>query len=130
MWWDLVCESFWSTVRPRVNPFTPEQIERFFARSQAGIEALEEWAREQRQSEPSRDALDEDERAVQDGMLAALVSILESPDLRCQSAALHGLGHLRHPRGPRVVQDFIDRSPTAREFSAEWLGQCREGSVM
>jgi hypothetical protein len=69
---------------------------------------------------------------VAQAYLETLQQILDLPDDRCQSAALHGLGHLDHPDRAAVVQGFIDRVPKAEltgEYRA-WLEQCRDGLVM
>ena len=70
---------------------------------------------------------------IRDAHLAALEVILAIDDDHCQYCALHGLGHLEHPRRPEVVTAFIERERTAgklHEWSLEWLEECRDGTVM
>jgi hypothetical protein len=70
-------------------------------------------------------------QSVADAMLDSLCSILRLPDERCQSYALHGLGHLRHPKARAVVQKHIQvhRGGWSPEMLA-WAESCRDGTVM
>jgi hypothetical protein len=103
MWWDLLADAFWW--QPRLY--------------EAGV----------KQSEIAK--LDGELRALIDEMFETLARILEIPDSRTQDCALHGLGHLHHPRGRERVQAFIDKDRadlTAQRL--KWLEQCRDGTVM
>lgn len=65
-----------------------------------------------------------------DVIFEILLKILALKTLRCQLTAIHGLGHLHHPKGAAVVQRFIDRHKDV--FSGgnlRWLEQCRDGTV-
>jgi hypothetical protein len=60
-----------------------------------------------------------------------LKEILELSDPRCQSCALHGLGHLAHPEAAALVQSYIDRKKdTITADQMKWLEACRDGTVM
>jgi hypothetical protein len=64
-------------------------------------------------------------------MFVTLQEILDLPDLRTKSYALHGLGHLHHPGVRPLIQKHIDQNKD--QFSAEglrWVEQCRDGTVM
>ncbi len=75
--------------------------------------------------------LDDEHKALLDAMLETLCAILELPDARCQSSALHGLGHLHHPGARDVVQRFIDHHRTeSSPDDIKWLEECRDGTVM
>ena len=64
------------------------------------------------------------ERHVADAMFRTLRRILALPVAECQHAALHGLGHLRHPATASAVQEFLDSRPSLdpelRQY-AEWV---------
>lgn len=71
-----------------------------------------------------------DTRESHDTILETLVRILTLKDLRCENAALHGIGHLHHQRGRNVVQRHIDETKNGLdERSLRWLEQCRDGTV-
>jgi len=76
----------------------------------------------------------DDVRQVHDVMLDTLVRVLALEDRRCQGAALHGLGHLHHAQGARIVQEYIDRHGAERSDDDQdglpWLEACRDGTVM
>ncbi len=74
---------------------------------------------------------DSDRRALLDETLRVLKRILELGDLACVGAALHGLGHLRHPQGWKLVQAFIDAHHAEFEpEQIEWMRTCRESVAM
>jgi hypothetical protein len=109
MWWDLLCDSFWGSVRQRVTSLrnVPDRY------------AL------------TSDDLIQSESVIQESMLTCLKEILMIDDLRSQSCALHGMGHLRHPKCRQVVQSYIDaRRNQLDEHQLRWLQQCRDGAVL
>ena len=65
---------------------------------------------------------------ISDRCLEILGDLSWHADQRVQCAALHGLGHLSHPRRPAVVDEYIRRHPEA--ITDSWVQQCREGTVM
>lgn len=74
---------------------------------------------------------DADARQMHDTILSTLVRVLQLGEERCASAALHGLGHLHHPDGAGIVQEYIDkRQGSLSPEDLEWLQQCRDGTVM
>ena len=50
-----------------------------------------------------------EDQLMQDVMFETLSSILDLESESCQKAALHGLGHLRHPSTETVIRGFLDR---------------------
>lgn len=66
--------------------------------------------------------------AVMDELLLTLSELSLHKDERIQAAALHGLGHLRHPRRAAAVDEFIRRHPDLA--GNPWVLECREGTVM
>jgi len=100
MWWDLILHGFWGPSRPVI----------------AGTY----------RGDASK--LDAESRLLLDGLFDTLTQILAIPNWASQQSALHGLGHLYHPRGHDAVQRFIDTNPPG--FSLKWLEQCRDCNVM
>ena len=49
--------------------------------------------------------------ALQDVFFDTLSAVLQIESGTCQSAALHGLGHLHHPNTAQIVDRFIDEHP-------------------
>src|SRR4051794_19740570 len=75
--------------------------------------------------------LDANDKANLDTMLDTLDAILDSDDERCQRYALHGLGHLHHPRvAPRIDQFIEAHAHALAARDLEWVKACRDGTVM
>ena len=75
--------------------------------------------------------LDSNDRAILDAVFETLDAILANDDPRCQRFALHGLGHLHHPRVPERVTRFMQVHANELEpADVAWLEQCRDGKVM
>ena len=53
-----------------------------------------------------------EDQLMQDVMFATLGKILNVPSESCQTAALHGLGHLHHPDTNELVQSYLARNPS------------------
>lgn len=70
-----------------------------------------------------------DGRQMFDAMYPTLLKILALDHPACQWSALHGLGHLRHPQGREMVQNYLDahRDELAVE-DVRWLEACRDGT--
>jgi hypothetical protein len=74
---------------------------------------------------------DADARRMHDAILSTVVQILQLGEVRCEHAALHGLGHLQHPDGAKIVQEYIDKhSEDLTPDGLAWLIECRDGTVM
>jgi hypothetical protein len=54
---------------------------------------------------------------VKETMLLVMERILLLPSHECRAAALHGLGHLRHPRKLQVIRKFLRSHP---ELDDKW----------
>jgi hypothetical protein len=102
MWWDFIASSFWEYLG-----YTEKIGEGELVR------------------------LNHEQRSLLDSMFDTLSRILALPDERTQGYALHGLGHLHHPEGRNLVQNFLDsnRSKMSPE-EVSWIEQCRDGKVM
>lgn len=85
-------------------------FELLFARDQVG-DTCYMWWDFFRSFSKKRDA------KVNEAMLLAMERILSLPSSECQVAALHGLGHLRHPRKSRVIRRFLRAHP---ELDEQW----------
>ena len=124
MWWDLIVD----------NCFHREEVQADWGRLVVLSEKSEKPLREAQLlwEQIYRNAT-EDKRAVLDCTLEVLIRILHIDSLPCQGAALHGLGHLRHPRRAAVVQEYIEANRHIWSDNVEclhWLRHCRDGVVM
>ena len=161
MWWDMLCGSFWRTHLQRLkrdeldaaierddaeqeaeeNDLESSPRARFYAQwnPEADInDQLTEFGLAWRDLEThhskitiSYDEIEPDEQRVADAMLETLTQILYLEDQRCSYYALHGLNHLKHPRGAATVQAFVDRYQS--EWTPEglaWAKSCRDGQAM
>ena len=64
-------------------------------------------------------------------VLDTILRIFQLGDSRCETAAVHGLGHLCHPRGRDFLQTVIDERKSWLDGEAlTWLEHCRDGTVM
>ena len=114
MWWDFIAKSFWSPFYDYPN----------------GSDSFDEIL-DQYPLEKDLNKLDEEAWQVLDTMFETLVRILALNDHRAQEYALHGLGHLYHPKVREVVQSYMDAH--VNEFTEEnlkWVQQCRDGVVL
>ena len=74
---------------------------------------------------------DSEDRRVQDALLALFARLLERPDyMPSQYAGLHGLGHLRHPDGPQVIERFLAAHPDLNAEQAYYARQAAAGEVL
>jgi hypothetical protein len=48
---------------------------------------------------------------MQDVIFETLNRILRLDSVPCQTAALHGLGHLHHPDTERVIEQYLQGNP-------------------
>jgi hypothetical protein len=113
MWWDLIAGSFWSKFceYPVSKSFDETSAECFFKKDLKN--------------------LDEEAWQIFDTMFETLLKVLALNDDRAQTYALHGLGHLSHPKVKEVVQSYIDAHVTEfDEKDLRWVEQCRDGVVL
>ena len=115
MWWDLIVQDFWVDLSCEMFPLT-------YPLDPQAYHKVETAYRE----DPS--TIDSDSRALLDAMFETLTAILAIPNRSSRQSALHGLGHLYHPKVHDTVQRFIDSNPTG--FELKWLEQCRDCSVL
>jgi hypothetical protein len=125
MWWDFIADNCFSF---------QDKVQVDWKRLQTRSERSKQPLRETQQlwEQTYRDA-SVDKRAVLDCTLEVLVQILRIDDIRCQGAALHGLGHLRHPRRAAIVQEYIEKHRHLWSDNTDclrWLRHCRDGVVM
>ena len=58
---------------------------------------------------------------MQDVMFETLLEILALESENCRAAALHGLGHLRHPKTEEAISEYIHRHPSLSEEARAML---------
>jgi hypothetical protein len=73
---------------------------------------------------------DVEDRRIQQAMFVALQQILAFDSLPCQQAALHGLGHLRHPDTSTVVMNYLEHHPELSEEDRNYAIACITGNIM
>jgi len=72
-----------------------------------------------------------DRQEILEAVMRTLVKILELPYRNCQWAALHGLGHARHPKVREIVQRYLDvHGADLSDEDRQWVEGCRECRVM
>lgn len=72
---------------------------------------------------------DVEDSRVQGAMFAALQQILAIDSVPCQLAALHGLGHLRHPNTEHVICLYLERNPILTTAHRSYALACITGDI-
>lgn len=72
---------------------------------------------------------DTDDAAIQQTIHNTLCRILMIPSDHCVKAALHGLGHLKHPQGPGAIDDFLAKRHDLSKELRDYALQCKEGRI-
>ncbi len=68
---------------------------------------------------------------IQDAMFHTLQKILLLDSVDCQSAALHGLGHLRHPDTAKIINNYILKNRTSlSDDKIAYAEACITGDIM
>lgn len=141
MWWDLICvyrdsgepgtvfhKRFVLPVLMAEEPWSDaerRQKIRFF-KSQAPPEYQEFLDLTEAEIRDFR----AEEAPIIDAAFNTLKEILELGEARCVDCALHGLGHLLHPRKAELVQRYVDRNRNKLDSDTlRWLKECRDGTV-
>ena len=115
MWWDLIVQDFWVEL-------SCDKFPRTYLLDPLNHHTVELAYRE----DPS--TIDSESCVLLDAIFETLTAILAIPNRSSQQSALHGLGHLYHPKVHDTVQRFIDSNPTG--FELTWLEQCRDCRVL
>jgi hypothetical protein len=71
-----------------------------------------------------------EDRQVQEALMALFARLLDQPQPAAQYAGLHGLGHLEHPRGPALIDDYLVRHADITASLREYALQARAGDVL
>jgi hypothetical protein len=79
--------------------------------------------------EPSPEEDSEAEK-VQQVMFETLCRILRIESEECQSSALHGLGHLNHPKTKMVIDEFLLAHPSVNDDLRKYALACKDGNIM
>jgi hypothetical protein len=74
--------------------------------------------------------LSNDGKQVAEAMYQTLLKILALNHPACQWSALHGLGHLYHPRVRETVQSYLSvHRDELSDQDAKWVEDCGNGSI-
>jgi len=117
MWWDMILHTFWG------------MADKFgYASLGSAKEILETM--HQKALEFDYAGLSEENKQILEAVYQTLLKILALNHPACQWSALHGLGHLHHPRGPETVQRYLDmhRNELTDE-DLQWVEGCRDGKI-
>jgi hypothetical protein len=71
---------------------------------------------------------DEDGKEVQQAMFETLKQILEIDSEDCQTSALHGLGHLKHPETEVTIKGFLKRHSVSGKLK-DYANACVAGTM-
>jgi hypothetical protein len=69
---------------------------------------------------------DDDDAMVQEAMLHVLIRLLDTKNSAQAKAALHGLSHLKHPKGKEAIDHYLLRNPDIDEELRKYALQCKE----
>ena len=117
MWWDMILHTFWHMADKFDYASLPD--------SKQMLEAMY-----QRALQFDYEGLSEDAKQILVAMYQTLLKILALDHLGCQWSALHGLGHLHHPRGADTVQCYLDvHRIELSDEDARWVEACRDGKI-
>jgi|WetSurMetagenome_2_1015567.scaffolds.fasta_scaffold116648_2 hypothetical protein len=120
MWWDFIANGFWNNLGR--NNYS--ELENFIA--------LDEVQKiHKNRNEYNLKDLDEESWMIFNAIYETLIKILQLDDIRTQSYALHGLGHLHHPKVKETIRNYINLNKNKLDEPAiRWLNECCDGEVM
>ena len=72
----------------------------------------------------------QDRRRIQNAMFDVLKKILALDSEFCQGAALHGLGHLRHPETEAIISEYLNRNKSLDKETIAYAKACISGDIM
>ncbi len=72
---------------------------------------------------------DADHAQIQDAMFESLERILGMPERACFLGALHGLGHLRHPRAEMAIRAALARRGGLSDLDTAYAHSCIRGDM-
>ena len=71
-----------------------------------------------------------DRTAIRNAFLAAYSRMLHHPSPVARYAALHGLGHLKHPLRSQVIASFVERYPNLTPAQRGYAARASRGTVL
>jgi hypothetical protein len=125
MWWDMILHTLWVTA----DNYYPDGSE---VPLQERIERTSTFVQRLKKGDYRVDhaVLTSDLKVIQEAILRTLIRILAIDHSGCQISALHGLGHLHHPRVQEIVQNFL--AAHRAEFNDDdlaWIEDCAVGKI-
>lgn len=72
----------------------------------------------------------EQDKVIQNAMFETLEKILYLESEECQYAALHGLGHLRHPQTEKLITDFMKQNQSITDNMITYANACIKGDII
>jgi hypothetical protein len=77
-----------------------------------------------------RPVSDDEDPVIVEATLQALEEILKLPARHCQQSALHGLGHLNHPKRGEVIREFLRKNVDLDHLLASYAKDAIAGKVL
>jgi hypothetical protein len=77
-----------------------------------------------------RKPLSSDGKKLMTTMLSTLEEVLNTKLKFCQKGALHGLGHLDHPRGKKIIENYLKDKLQIDELTRKYAIECMKGKIM
>ena len=71
-----------------------------------------------------------EDRLMQDVIFEVLSGLLKSDSETCQGAALHGLGHLRHPETKALIDSYLAQHPSLSQPARAYALAAAEFNIM
>jgi hypothetical protein len=71
-----------------------------------------------------------DEKHIQKTILETCQRILKIKSAECQKGALHGLGHLGHPKAKEIIEDYLVSNPKLEEETKQYALACVSGRIL
>ncbi|HEX2906814.1 MAG TPA: hypothetical protein VHO69_08140 [Phototrophicaceae bacterium] len=77
-----------------------------------------------------RTMTDEDHKRLYQVYFETMVSVLQLPSRPCQTAAIHGLGHSKHPDKERVLRQYLADHPDLSDRSRSYVMEAIKGEIL
>lgn len=74
--------------------------------------------------------LSSDGKKLMKTMLDALEEVLKMESTLCQNGALHGLGHLNHPKGKKVIKKYLNDNLQIDLLTRKYAIKCMSGKIL
>lgn len=98
-------------------------FDRLFSRNSFGEACFMWW-------DHLRDFDKDPDPEISEAILEALTQILNIDSADCQISALHGLGHLKHPKKKRLIETFLRSHPELDEEKRSYAQAAMQDAIL